>query len=283
MTRVNVLKFSVALSAAAATHLSVLAYTVSYAPPPLVAGSGFSVQFGSLASATNAGSLESMGPEATDPAPPEQEQPLADHAPPEPKPPVETIGTEPAQPTEPVSVPAVKEKSPPPPKPDASPEYAPQAESAPVTQESLPASERAPQAHRGISTESIEQAPDKGGPHSEIDPHAASESPTAEPSNLATSSSAQPAATGNSEYSNYSGKVMKHLSRLRRPRASGPGSAHIRFVIASRGTIEHIEVSQSSGSSRFDREALIFVKKASPFPPPPTGISRSFTVEIEGT
>ena len=255
MTRVNVLKFSVALSAAAATHLSVLAYTVSHAPPPLVAGDGFSVQFGSLTSVTNAESLESTESE-------------------------ETVETEPAQPREPVSAPVVAKKSPPPPKPDAPPRQAPQAE--PVAQESLPTSESMPKTHRKISSESTGQTSDDGAPHSEIDPHSASESPTAEPSSLANSSSAQPAAAGNSEYSNYSGKVMKHLSRLRRPRASGPGSAYIRFVIASRGTIEHIEVSQSSGSSRFDREALIFVKKASPFPPPPTGISRSFTVEIEG-
>jgi protein TonB len=282
MTRINVLKFSVALSAAAATHLSVLAYTVSHAPPPLVAGDGFSVQFGSLASATNAESLESTESEETDPAPPEQEQPLADHAPPEPQPPAHTAETEPAQPMDAVSAPPVTEKSPPPPKPDAPPEQAPQVESALVAKESPPTSESAPQAHREISSESMEQASNDGGPHSEIEPHSASESPTAEPSSLANSSSAQPAAAGNSEYSNYSGKVMKHLSRLRRPRASGPGSAYIRFVIASRGTIEHIEVSQTSGSSRFDREALIFVKKASPFPSPPTGISRSFTVEIEG-
>lgn len=280
MTRVNVLKFSVALSAAAATHLSVLAYTVSHAPPPLIASDGFSVQFGSLASATNAGSLESIESEEIDPAPHEQEQPRADHAPPEPQPPAETVETELVQPIDPVSAPVVAEISPPPSKPDATPEQAPQAE--PVAKESLPISESAPQAHREISSESMEQAPYDGSPHSEIEPHSASESPTAEPSSLANSSSAQPAAAGNSEYSNYSGKVMKHLSRLRRPRASAPGSAYIRFVIASRGTIEHIEVSQSSGSSRFDREALIFVKKASPFPPPPTGISRSFTVEIEG-
>ena len=76
---------------------------------------------------------------------------------------------------------------------------------------------------------------------------------------------------------------MRHLSQLRRPRASGPGSTHIRFTVSPRGTIKHIEVSQSSGSSRFDRQALIFVKKASPFPAPPTGISHSFTVEIEGS
>ena len=127
MTRVNVLKFSVALSAAAATHLSVLAYTVSHAPPPLVAGDGFSVQFGSLASATNAGSLESIESEETDPAPHEQEQPRADHAPPEPQPPAETVETEPVQPIDPVSAPVVAEISPPPSKPDAPPEQTPQA------------------------------------------------------------------------------------------------------------------------------------------------------------
>jgi hypothetical protein len=50
MTKTNAVKFSIALSAAAAAHLSVLAYTVPHAPPALVAGNSFGVQFGTMAS-----------------------------------------------------------------------------------------------------------------------------------------------------------------------------------------------------------------------------------------
>ena len=90
------------------------------------------------------------------------------------------------------------------------------------------------------------------------------------------------AALGNAASTNYAGKVMQHLSRVRRPRASSPGSAIVVFKIDYHGQISAISISKSSGSSRFDRDALKVVERAAPFPVPPKGVRRDFTVEIKG-
>ncbi|MEO0550444.1 MAG: energy transducer TonB [Pseudomonadota bacterium] len=87
---------------------------------------------------------------------------------------------------------------------------------------------------------------------------------------------------GNAAFDNYAGEVMRHLSRVRRPRASSPGSAFVRFQLDETGRLMDIEISKSSGSRRFDRDALKVVERAEPYPPPPIGIARTFTVEIEG-
>ncbi|MEM0986602.1 MAG: TonB family protein [Pseudomonadota bacterium] len=96
------------------------------------------------------------------------------------------------------------------------------------------------------------------------------------------SAAASPSQAGNAESSNYAGLVMQHISRIRRPRAETPGSAFIRFAVGSDGSLDLAEVSQSSGSSRFDRQALRLVERAAPFPVPPSGVNREFTIEIEG-
>ena len=104
---------------------------------------------------------------------------------------------------------------------------------------------------------------------------------TADPSAEITSDAPAQQA-GNAASSNYAGMVMRHLSRIRRPRASGPGSAFVAFTLDRNGEIVSIEISRGSGSSRFDRDALRVVERAAPFPAPPPGVNRSFTVEIEG-
>jgi len=87
---------------------------------------------------------------------------------------------------------------------------------------------------------------------------------------------------GNAASDNYAGEVMRHLSRVRRPRATAPGVTQIAFVVAADGSLEAVEVVRSSGSGRFDRDALRVVERAAPFPEPPRGANRSFSVEIEG-
>ncbi|MEM8935397.1 MAG: TonB family protein [Pseudomonadota bacterium] len=87
---------------------------------------------------------------------------------------------------------------------------------------------------------------------------------------------------GNAESASYSGEVMEHLSRVRRPRAVTAGSALVAFTIAPSGEIESIRIAKSSGSTKFDREAMRMVKGAAPFPKPPAGVNREFVVEIEG-
>tara|TARA_B100000678_G_scaffold154917_1_gene129491 strand:+ start:1140 stop:2042 length:903 start_codon:yes stop_codon:yes gene_type:complete len=95
-------------------------------------------------------------------------------------------------------------------------------------------------------------------------------------------SQATSSAAGNAAETNYKGEVMRHLSRVRRPRASSPGSAFVSFTLTLRGQIEDISISKSSGSGRFDRDALTVVKRAAPYPKPPHGVNRTFVVEIEG-
>lgn len=95
--------------------------------------------------------------------------------------------------------------------------------------------------------------------------------------------SARPStAPGNAASANYAGEVMSHLSRIRRPRASSPGSTMVAFTVALDGSLDRLEVQRSSGSRRFDREALRMVERGAPFPRPPAGVNRDFVVEIEG-
>ncbi len=112
------------------------------------------------------------------------------------------------------------------------------------------------------------------------------EASTASAARVAGSASAaagkQSAAPGNAAASNYAGLVMRHLSRFRRPRASGPGSAFVTFTLSDDGDVAGIEISKSSGSHKFDREAIRFTERASPFPTPPAQARRTFTVKIEG-
>ena len=91
------------------------------------------------------------------------------------------------------------------------------------------------------------------------------------------------AIAGNAASTNYAGEVMRHLSKFKRPNASGPGATRIKFTIGTSGELESIEIFESSGSRRFDRDALKFVERAAPFPPPPPGVNRTFTIEIEGS
>ena len=103
MTKANVVKFSIALSAAAAAHLSVLAYTVPHAPPTLVAGNSFGVQFGTMASSTNAFQHEAPPSDEPEPSPAQSEQPPATRSSPSPQSPEAAPKVEKTAPDEPKS------------------------------------------------------------------------------------------------------------------------------------------------------------------------------------
>jgi len=87
---------------------------------------------------------------------------------------------------------------------------------------------------------------------------------------------------GNAATSNYPGVVMRHLARVQRPRATSRGAAMVRFSIGTGGRLASVGLARSSGSSRLDRAALTVVRRAAPFPDPPAGAQRSFSVKIEG-
>ncbi len=91
----------------------------------------------------------------------------------------------------------------------------------------------------------------------------------------------QSAESGNAAASNYPGQVMRKLSRVPRPRLNARGSAVIAFRISGGGGLAGLSVARSSGSAALDQAALRVVQRASPFPAPPSGARRSFSIEIK--
>lgn len=89
-------------------------------------------------------------------------------------------------------------------------------------------------------------------------------------------------AQGNAAASNYAGLVMAWISRVPRPRTSARGFAVIQFSIAANGGLAFVGIAHSSGSDALDRAALTVVQKAQPFPRPPSGARRSYSVKIKG-
>jgi protein TonB len=92
----------------------------------------------------------------------------------------------------------------------------------------------------------------------------------------------QSQAAGNAAASNYPGLVMRALSRVRKPNVRARGAATVSFSIASSGGLASVRVVRSSGSAALDRAALRLVQGAAPFPRPPSGARRSFSIQIEG-
>ncbi len=90
------------------------------------------------------------------------------------------------------------------------------------------------------------------------------------------------AAPGNAAASTYPGLVMRHVSRARRPDVAARGAARVTFRIAGSGALAWASLSRSSGSAALDRAALNVIRRAAPFPPPPSGATRTFTVETRG-
>ncbi|RKF16827.1 TonB family protein [Roseovarius spongiae] len=89
-------------------------------------------------------------------------------------------------------------------------------------------------------------------------------------------------ASGNAAASNYPGLVMRRIARVPRPRADGRGAAVVAFRINAGGGLAGVSIARSSGSAQLDRAALRMIRRAAPFPPPPAGAQRSFTINIEG-
>lgn len=80
----------------------------------------------------------------------------------------------------------------------------------------------------------------------------------------------------------YKGKVWRHLQRFRRSNVVGPGSAFVGFALEDRGKVTELSIVRTSGSSRFDGEALQMVRRAEPFPVPPPHVAHAFIFEITG-
>ncbi|MGJ8544185.1 MAG: TonB family protein [Sulfitobacter sp.] len=87
---------------------------------------------------------------------------------------------------------------------------------------------------------------------------------------------------GNAAASNYPGKVMRKLSRVRRPSVRARGAARVRFTVAASGQLAGVSIAKSSGSAQLDQAAMQLVRRAAPFPAPPPGAQRSFSINISG-
>ncbi len=85
---------------------------------------------------------------------------------------------------------------------------------------------------------------------------------------------------GNAAVSNYPGKVMRKIQRTRKERAPARGKAVVGFRVSPSGAATSVRIVRSSGSPAVDRIALRHVRRASPFPKPPPGAQRNFTVTI---
>lgn len=87
--------------------------------------------------------------------------------------------------------------------------------------------------------------------------------------------------SGNAVASNYPGKVMRRIARVRKPRVSTRTKAVVSFGISASGNVSQVSVSHSSGSSAFDKAAIGAIRKAAPFPAPPKGAQRFFRITIK--
>ena len=81
----------------------------------------------------------------------------------------------------------------------------------------------------------------------------------------------------------YKSDVWRHLQHFRRPNVVGPGSAFVGFSVGDDGGVTELAIVRSSGSRRFDGEALKMVRRAQPFPKPPAQAGRRFVFEIRGS
>jgi TonB family protein len=83
----------------------------------------------------------------------------------------------------------------------------------------------------------------------------------------------------------YYGRVAAHLARYKQfppeARASrSQGAAAVTFTIDAAGRVTSVRLARASGVASLDREAQAMTRRASPFPPPPTGHAMTFTVPV---
>jgi protein TonB len=85
--------------------------------------------------------------------------------------------------------------------------------------------------------------------------------------------------------SNYRGLVAAHLARHKQfpagARLGGnQGTAMVAFSIDGNGRVTEVKLVRGSGFASLDQETQAMVRRASPFPPPPSGQPISFTVPV---
>ena len=84
---------------------------------------------------------------------------------------------------------------------------------------------------------------------------------------------------------NYHGRIAAHLARHKQYPAGArgrgqEGGASVTFGLDGSGHVTSVRLARASGVADFDQEAVAMVRRASPFPAPPTGRPMSFTVPV---
>jgi protein TonB len=83
---------------------------------------------------------------------------------------------------------------------------------------------------------------------------------------------------------NYRGIVAAHLARYKQMPSSAQsgsqGTVTVTFSLSGSGSVNSVRLARGSGISAFDQEATAMVRRASPFPAPPSGRAQSFTVPV---
>jgi TonB family protein len=84
---------------------------------------------------------------------------------------------------------------------------------------------------------------------------------------------------------NYNGTVATHLARHKQypvaaRKAGAQGVATVSFSLDGGGRVVAVQLASGSGVPVIDQEAVAMVRRASPFPAPPDGRARNFTVPV---
>ena len=81
---------------------------------------------------------------------------------------------------------------------------------------------------------------------------------------------------------NYDGLVSAHLRRHQSAARSGgaAGSGAVTFSLTGSGSVTSVRIAKGTGAAVLDQEILAMVRRASPFPAPPDGQPKSFTVPV---
>ncbi|SMP31097.1 energy transducer TonB family protein [Shimia sagamensis] len=82
---------------------------------------------------------------------------------------------------------------------------------------------------------------------------------------------------GNSDTTNYAGRVLVHLNRTRSVHVKASGFARVFFEINPDGSLNWVEVIDSSGNEAVNRAARTQIQSAVPFPAPPNGTRRQLS------
>ena len=88
-------------------------------------------------------------------------------------------------------------------------------------------------------------------------------------------SSASNAAAAAAAARDYRSMVYSHLVRFKRNSSAGEGTVTLSFALGRQGQLLSSGIARSSGNSALDQEALAMVRRASPYPPFPSEMTKS--------